>query len=118
MFLFSINRFKFNLFSMAVKQKLTGIFHWCRRYISFTLIVAVAFIVFVLFFNDNSYSRSSELQQEIEALEAEIKVNNDTMQYYRSLYLSLNTDPETLERIVREKYHMQRSDEDVYVITD
>lgn len=81
------------------------------------LIVAVAFIVFVLFFNENSYSRSSQLDEEIKALEAEIRANNDTMIYYRTLYRSLDTDPATLERIVREKYHMQRPDEDVYIIT-
>ena len=38
------------------------------------------------------------------------------MQYYRRLNASLDTDPETLERIVREHYHMQRVNEDVYVI--
>ncbi|MDE5942434.1 MAG: septum formation initiator family protein [Muribaculaceae bacterium] len=101
-----------------MKHKLTEIYRWCRRYITFPLIVAVGFIVFVLFFNENSYSRSSELDAEIRELEAEIKENNDTMSYYRSLYMSLDTDPSTLERIVREKYHMQRLNEDVYVITD
>jgi hypothetical protein len=72
----------------------------------------------VLFFNENSYSRSAALQEEIDQLEAEIKANNDTMHHYRALYMSLNTDPSTLERLVREKYHMQRVNEDVYVITD
>ena len=32
--------------------------------------------------------------------------------------MSLNTDPSTLERIVREQYHMQRAGEDVYIIED
>lgn len=103
---------------LTMKQKLTDTFRWCRRYITFPLIVAVGFIVFVLFFNENSYSRSSELDAEIKQLEAEIKDNNDTMMHYRALYMSLDTDPGTLERIVREKYHMQRINEDVYVITD
>lgn len=101
-----------------MRHELVESFHWCRRYITFPLIVAVAFIVFVLFFNENSYSRSAELQAEIERLEAEIKVNTDTMHHYRALYMSLNTDPSSLERLVREKYHMQRINEDVYVITD
>ena len=37
------------------------------------------------------------------------------MNYYRSLNQRLDTDPQTLERIVREQYHMQRPNEDVYV---
>lgn len=94
----------------------SDILRWCRRYITFPLGVAVGYILFVLFFNDNSYSRSAQLQEEIDRLEAEIRENNDTMLYYRNLYMSLNTDPATLERIVREQYHMQRADEDVYII--
>lgn len=101
-----------------MKQNLAESLRWCRRYITFPLVVAVAFIVFVLFFNENSYSRRAALQEEIDQLEAEIKANNDTMHHYRALYMSLNTDPSTLERLVREKYHMQRVNEDVYVITD
>ena len=75
-------------------------------------------MLFVVFFNENSYSRSAELQEEINALEAEIKENNDTMQYYRRLNAGLDTDPVALERIVRENYHMQRVNEDVYIVTE
>ena len=38
------------------------------------------------------------------------------MLYYLRLNRSLDTDPQSLERIVREKYHMQRPNEDVYII--
>ena len=99
-----------------MKESMTGAWRWCRRYITFPLLVIVAYVVFLVFFNENSYSHSAELQAEIAGLEAEIRENNDTMQYYRRLNASLDTDPETLERIVREQYHMQRVNEDVYVI--
>ena len=101
-----------------MKEQIKGGWQWCRRYITFPLLVAVGYVLFVVFFNENSYSRSAQLQDEIERLEAEIKENNDTMNYYRSLYMSLNIDPSTLERIVREQYHMQRAGEDVYIIED
>ena len=101
-----------------MNQSVANAFHWCRRYITFPLIVAVGYILFVLFFNENSYSRSAQLQSEIDRLQAEIKENTDTMLYYHRLNMSLNTDPATLERIVREQYHMQRADEDVYIIED
>jgi len=99
-----------------MNRKLRSSFTWIRRYVSLPLIVAVAYVAFVLFFNENSYSHSAELQNEIDCLRAEIKENNDTMRYYLQLNHSLDTDPETLERIVREKYHMQRPNEDVYLI--
>lgn len=94
---------------------LSSAWNWSRRYITLPLLVAVAYIVFVLFFNENSYFKSVEYQQEIDRLEAEIKANNDTMQYYHRLNASLSTDPRELERIVREQYHMQRPNEDVYI---
>ena len=103
-------------FAVKMNSKVADAWAWTRRYISLPLIVAVGYIVFVLFFNENSYSRSAELQDEIDRLHAEIKENNDTMLYYLRLNRSLDTDPQTLERIVREKYHMQRPNEDVYII--
>lgn len=101
-----------------MKEQIKDGWRWCRRYITFPLIVAVGYVLFVVFFNENSYSRSAELQEEIDALEAEIKENNDTMQYYRRLNAGLDTDPVALERIVRENYHMQRVNEDVYIVTE
>lgn len=98
-----------------MKNFLSGAWIWSRRYITLPLIIAVAYIVFVLFFNENSYFKSVEYQAEIDRLEAEIKENNDSMNYYRRLNASLTASSEALERIVREQYHMQRPNEDVYV---
>lgn len=98
-----------------MKEFLSGAWRWTRRYITLPLLIAVAYIVFVLFFNENSYFKSMEYQEEIDRLEAEIKENNDTMLHYRQLNASLSSSPAELERIVREQYHMQRPNEDVYI---
>ena len=89
--------------------------NWLRRYVSLTLIVVVAFVFFVLFFNDNSILQSFEYNRQIQELKDEIRSNEDTLLYYQELNDRLDTDPETMERIVREQYHMQRPSEDVYV---
>lgn len=98
-----------------MKDRLLRIWKWCRRYITLPLLIAAAYVVFVLFFNENSYFKSVEYQEEIDRLNAEIKEDTDTMEYYRALNRSLDTDPQTLERVVREQYHMKRPHEDVYV---
>ena len=49
-------------------------------------------------------------------MQDEIKENNDTLVLYVRLNERLASDPATLERIVREQYHMQRVNEDVYII--
>lgn len=89
--------------------------HWCKRYLSLTAFLVLGLCVYVVFFNDNSVIRANEYEEEIRALRAEIKDNRDTLEYYRNLNLRLQTDPVTMERIVREQYHMQRPGEDVYV---
>lgn len=98
-----------------MKETIKGIYQWCRRYISLTLVAIVAYIVFMLFFNENSIMKSFELNDEIASLRAEIKDNSDSLMHYNTLLQRLNTDPETMERIVREYYHMQRDNEDVYI---
>ena len=80
------------------------------------MLVIVAFLAIILFFNDNSISKSVEYNNRIKELRQEIKSNQDTLEHYRRLNHSLDTDPETMERIVREQYHMQRENEDVYII--
>lgn len=88
---------------------------WIKRYISLTLLLVVGFTVYILFFNENSYAQRAELDAEVQRLKHEIQANRDTMLYYQELQRKLDTDRETMEKIVREHYHMQRESEDVYV---
>lgn len=98
-------------------KTLKEIFSWCRRYFSFTLVIVAVFVVFILFFNEHSVMKTYEYNRRIEALKAEIKLNRDSIKYYREHNARLRTDPRTMEKIVREQYHMQREDEDVFIIT-
>ena len=97
-------------------QAMKKLIDWCKQYLSVTMLVIVAFLAIILFFNDNSISKSVEYNNRIKELRQEIKSNQDTLEHYRRLNHSLDTDPETMERIVREQYHMQRENEDVYII--
>ncbi len=91
------------------------LYNWCKRYITPPLIIVVCFLVYVLFFNENSFMDRMRYDDEINRLKAEIKMNNDTLNMYRQLNHNLEHDPATMERIVRENYHMQRVNEDVYI---
>ncbi len=92
-----------------------SIFKWCKRYISLTFVLVMAFILFVLFFNDNSIIKSIGYNSVIDSLETEISISRDTFLYYQQLNNSLTSDPQTMERVARERYHMNRINEDVYV---
>lgn len=89
--------------------------NWIKRYFSLPLLAVLAFVTYVLFFNDNSMQKSMEYAAEIRKLEHKIVMCEDTLQHYDALNRRLNTSPEELERIVREQYHMQRPSEDVYI---
>ncbi len=89
---------------------------WCRRYVSLMFIAIVAFLLYVLFFSENSYSRYNELHKQAQALKAQIAMEEDTLAYYRTLNKRLETSPAEMERIVREQYFMQRPYEDVYIV--
>lgn len=89
--------------------------HWLKRYVSLPLLAVIAFMAYVLFFNENSIWRSMELSHDKRQLEAKIAMYEDTLQLYTRLNARLDKDPAELERLVREQYHYQRPSEDVYV---
>ncbi len=96
-------------------EKSRNLLGWGRRYISFTLLIVVAYLAFLLFFNENSMMRSIDLDRTIDSLRTEIRVNQDSLEYYKALNNRLSTSPEEMERVAREQYNMNRPDEDVYV---
>lgn len=89
---------------------------WCRRYISFPLIGIVVVMSFILFMTDNSVFDTYAYECEIEQLKTELREHRDTLEYYNDLNRRLDTDPATMEQIVREHFHMRRPNEDVFII--
>ncbi len=59
--------------------------------------------------------KSYEYDRIIDSLKVEIKHAKDSIVHYRQLNENLKTNPDAMERVVRENYHMQRPSEDVYV---
>ena len=96
------------------KQKIS----WAKRYIKLPFVLVMMYFAFILFISENSIARSFELKQSIDSLQQEINIYRDTTNYYINLNEQLNSNTEALERVVREKYHMNRENEDVYVFTE
>ena len=98
-----------------MKETLVRIYRWCRRYISLTLIIVVTYIVYMVFFDEHSVLEKMKLEEEVKELKSQIKLYTDSLNYYTKQFQLLNTDVETMEKIVRENYHMQHPDEDVFI---
>ncbi len=89
---------------------------WVRRYVTLWLIVVIAFIIYIYFYaSDTSIGSRAALQRQIDSLRREIAAYTDSVTYYRELNAALGTDPATMERVIREHYHMKHPDEDVYI---
>lgn len=96
-------------------NSLKNIIIWCRKYISLPLILVVTFLIFLLFFNEQSMLDSFEYDRKIEQQRAEIRELTDSLDHYRRLNALLDADPQTMERVVRERHRMRRSNEDLYI---
>ena len=79
------------------------------------LVVTVIFIVWMLFFDANSWLIHRELNKEIEALNTikefyEREIKSDTKEIKK-----LQT-PQGIEKYARENYNMKKENEDIYII--
>ena len=88
---------------------------WIPRWLNIPLLIFVAFVVVLVFFGDNSFVRSSKYRHQINDLKSQIKNYEDSASAYEAKVNELNTDNESLERLVREKYGMKRVNEEVYI---
>lgn len=82
------------------------------------IVVVVAFGVYITFFSGYNYFRSMEYDARIKDLKAQIKECDDSTAVYRERLRLLESDHETLERIVREEYLMKRENEDLYIVNE
>lgn len=90
---------------------------WVRRRSHIAVIAIGSLVIALLFLNeDASWEHNMEYQERIKALNEEIRLCNDSAEYYRTHRQMLMTGTEELEQIAREEYHMQKATEDVFII--
>lgn len=85
------------------------------RWVNIPLLVFITFVLLLIFVGDNSFVRSTEYRTQINELKSQIKNLEDSASMYEAKVNELNTDNESLEHLVREKYGMKRINEEVYI---
>ena len=80
----------------------------------FILILAV-FIVWMLFFDANSWLIHHELNTDVDALESEKEYYKKEIEKDNKAIKTLSTK-EGLEKFAREEYYMKRDNEEIYII--
>lgn len=100
-----------------MSDKIKKLNFWVRRRSHLAVIAIGSLVIALLFLNeDASWEHNMEYQEQIKALNEEIKTCNDSAEYYRVQRQQLLTGTEELEQLAREKYRMQKATEDVFII--
>lgn len=79
------------------------------------IIISAAFVVWMLFFDTNSWIIHQELNSDIEALENEKEYYKIEIEIDNKSLKKLGTK-EGLEKFAREAYYMKRENEEIYII--
>lgn len=89
---------------------------WLRRFVAVPTLVALGLMVYLTFFGENSISQRIVYQKTIDSLTECLRVQQDSLAYYRDLNRRISTDPVLMEQVVREQYNMNRPHEEVFII--
>lgn len=82
------------------------------------LITIAAFLVIIVFLDENSLIQRQQHQQEINTLKAEIERYRQQFEEDTRKLKELTSNPEAMEKIAREKYLMKRPNEDVFIFEE
>ena len=88
---------------------------WVRFLSNKYVLILILFIVWMLFFDTNSYLIHNELDSEVDALE-------DNAEFYQKEidndknFIQKMEDSNEMEKFAREKYYLKKENEDIYII--
>jgi cell division protein FtsB len=100
---------------MEAKELVVKIF---RPFISKYLIALVAFVVWIVFFDDNNLRQHQKNLQELAQLEEQVAFYKQKIDADKRKLYELQTNDENLEKFAREQFFMKKADEDIYVIVE
>ena len=82
------------------------------------LITIAAFLVIIVFLDENSLIQRAKHQQEINTLNSEITKYRKQFEEDTEKLKDLTNNPEAMEKIAREKYLMKKPNEDIFIFEE
>lgn len=89
---------------------------WYRFFLNKYLIVGVFFIVWMVFFDQNSYFIHRDLDKEIHHLNHDKTYYDEKLKNENAQIDKMKNDTTEIERIAREKHYLKKENEDVFII--
>ena len=82
------------------------------------LITIAAFLVIIVFLDENSLIQRAKHQQEINTLNSEITKYRKQFEEDTEKLKELTNNPEAMEKIAREKYLMKKPNDDIFIFEE
>ena len=82
------------------------------------LITIAAFLVIIVFLDENSLIQRAKHQHEINTLNSEITKYRKQFEEDTEKLKELTNNPEAMEKIAREKYLMKKPNEDIFIFEE
>ncbi|WP_340075723.1 FtsB family cell division protein [Leptobacterium sp. I13] len=90
---------------------------WFKVFGNIYVIILTIFVIWMVFFDTNSYFIHKQLNEEIEKLEKQKQHLEEEIEQDKQMIKTLKT-AEGLEKYAREKYYMKKENEEIYLIED
>jgi len=101
---------------IKIKEFFRRVPQWAGRYkYLITIIIGVLMVGFI---GENSYLQQVKNFREISRLKSEIEAYDESYRKDSVTLSRLDTDPEAVVKIARERYFMKTDDEDIFVLSD
>lgn len=79
------------------------------------MLILILFLIWMLFFDTNSYLIHNELNNDIDALEDNKEFYQEEI-YNDKSFIKKMQDSNEQEKFAREKYYLKKENEDIYII--
>ncbi|PKA83812.1 cell division protein FtsB [Ulvibacter sp. MAR_2010_11] len=96
-------------FSEIIRNK------WVKRLGTTYILILLLFIVWMLFFDTNSFLIHKELNDDIDALENNKEFYKEEIKNDKAFIEKMN-DSDEIEKFAREKYYLKKENEDIFLI--
>ncbi|MDC6362841.1 MULTISPECIES: FtsB family cell division protein [Flavobacteriaceae] len=88
---------------------------WFKVMTNMYVLVLTIFVIWMAFFDTNSFLIHWELRKEIKKLEKQKEFLKDEIAKDKEI-LEKMSDPEEMEKFAREKYYMKKENEEIFLI--
>lgn len=85
---------------------------------NFFFIIGILFVVWMMFFDSNDIFNQIKKTKKYNALKKEKAYYEQNIERGERDLENLRSDKSRLERFAREKYHMKKEDEEVYIVVE